>query len=120
MSEVHRSRCVLTSDQVLEIYGMLEFVKQVSAGKVAKKYGVSEKAVRNIWNGRAWGKLTSAKKDSSKGLRCADDGTRGKLPSVLDQVNAIEQLCESDETRQMSIDDLLFVWSGFDRNPKTS
>lgn len=51
-------RSILTKDQAIEIFGW-KFTAgfasgRVSAPLVAKRYGVTAKAVRDIWVGRTW------------------------------------------------------------------
>ena len=52
---VPKPRAILTREQVIEIF---EFrpssVFHRSSSNVALKYGVSEKTIRDIWNGRTW------------------------------------------------------------------
>mmetsp|Transcript_11188 Transcript_11188/g.31128 ORF Transcript_11188/g.31128 Transcript_11188/m.31128 type:complete len:119 (-) Transcript_11188:81-437(-) len=109
---LNRSRSVLTREQVIEIYAMREVVKKDSACKVAKKYGVCEKAVRDIWNGRTWGKLTNAAKNRTESQRGADSTTQNKIPCATIQIDSSEPPVKVDEHRLLPIDDLLFVWSG--------
>lgn len=56
-----RTHAILTAEQAVEIFK----IRDESVGKrkcpariVGKSYGVSEKAVRDIWNGRTWYKET--------------------------------------------------------------
>lgn len=48
-----KSRAILTKDQVLNIYEM-KATASSSATNVGKMYGMSEKAIRDIWSGRTW------------------------------------------------------------------
>ena len=51
-----RARAKLTQSDALDIYRKKGSV--TSAAAVSKLYGVSEKAVRDIWTGRTWSKET--------------------------------------------------------------
>ena len=52
----------LTPRQVLEIYSIKCTGKNRRLGaSIARSYGVSPKAVRDIWNGATWGELTSSR-----------------------------------------------------------
>ena len=53
----HKPRALLTAGQAIEIFKQKK--SGFSAGKVAGGYGVSEKAVRDIWKGRTWSKMTN-------------------------------------------------------------
>ena len=52
----HKARAKLTRSDVLDIYKCKGSV--TSATALSKHYGVSEKAVRDIWTGRTWSKET--------------------------------------------------------------
>mmetsp|Transcript_88277 Transcript_88277/g.234734 ORF Transcript_88277/g.234734 Transcript_88277/m.234734 type:complete len:107 (-) Transcript_88277:31-351(-) len=58
-----QGRSVLTREQAVEIYRLGEGAKRDSAYKVAKLYGVCEKAIRDIWSGRTWRNATRVQKD---------------------------------------------------------
>eukprot|EP00292_Cryptomonas_paramecium_P016112 CAMPEP_0113670598 /NCGR_PEP_ID=MMETSP0038_2-20120614/5230_1 /TAXON_ID=2898 /ORGANISM="Cryptomonas paramecium" /LENGTH=213 /DNA_ID=CAMNT_0000586641 /DNA_START=9 /DNA_END=650 /DNA_ORIENTATION=- /assembly_acc=CAM_ASM_000170 len=53
-----RSRTVLSVDQVREIFALKEKIQSGSyhctSVRIATKYNVSSKAIRDIWNGRSW------------------------------------------------------------------
>ena len=54
-----RTRAILTVDQAIEVYKMkFEGSKQPRASAIAEAFGVSEKAVRDIWKGRTWNRET--------------------------------------------------------------
>ena len=54
--EGRKSRAKLTEADALDIFHCK--AHSLSAASVSKKYGVSEKAVRDIWTGRTWSKET--------------------------------------------------------------
>ena len=54
--ESRKSRAKLTEADALDIFHCK--AHSLSAAFVSKKYGVSEKAVRDIWTGRTWSKET--------------------------------------------------------------
>ena len=54
--ELSKTRAKLTESDALSIYHCKTSVTSASA--ISKLYGVSEKAVRNIWTGRTWSKET--------------------------------------------------------------
>ena len=49
-----RTRAKLTTNDAVKIFQS----SSIPAGKVANVYGISEKAVRDIWKGRTWAKET--------------------------------------------------------------
>lgn len=54
-----RTRAILTVDQAVEIFKTkFESGLQYRARSIAEMYGISEKAVRDIWNGRTWHRET--------------------------------------------------------------
>ena len=55
-NEVSKTRAKLTEADALDIYHCKGRV--TSAAAISKLYGVSEKAVRDIWTGRTWSKET--------------------------------------------------------------
>ena len=54
--ESRKTRAKLTEADALDIFRCK--AQSMSAASVSKKYGVSEKAVRDIWTGRTWSKET--------------------------------------------------------------
>ena len=54
--ESRKTRAKLTEADALDIFHCRTHL--MSAASVSKKYGVSEKAVRDIWTGRTWSKET--------------------------------------------------------------
>ena len=54
--QISKPQARLTHDEVVEIF-MARATKQ-SASQVCVRFGVSEKAVRDIWTGRTWAKET--------------------------------------------------------------
>ena len=54
--EKARKRSRLSEAQVVEIF--LSKATKLSASKICVRFGVSEKAVRDIWTGRTWAKET--------------------------------------------------------------
>ena len=55
-NELSKTRAKLTETDALDIYRCKASV--TSAAAISKLYGVSEKAVRDIWTGRTWSKET--------------------------------------------------------------
>ena len=56
--DTHRRK--LTPDQVLKIYSAKISRSEVGQGKaLAKSFGISEKTVRDIWNGKTWNEVTA-------------------------------------------------------------
>lgn len=53
-----KTRSILSKDQVLEIYRLRDMPKNPGSVKIAARYGVSEKAIRDIWKARTWAKET--------------------------------------------------------------
>ena len=54
-----KTRTILQPEQAIEILLLKQSSKMSNAGKalpreIAKRYGISEKAVRDIWKGRTW------------------------------------------------------------------
>ena len=54
-----RARIILTAEQAAEIYSLKNFCLQGSKHRgyslpIAKKYGVSPKTIRDIWNRQTW------------------------------------------------------------------
>jgi phage portal protein BeeE len=57
-----RTRVILTEEQVIEIFQAklsnddlsMEESKKIRAAQLAKKFGVSDKTIRDIWTGRTW------------------------------------------------------------------
>ena len=56
----------LTAEDALDIFRVKE--SMISASNLSKKYGVTEKAVRDIWTGRTWLRETSCL-DASRSLQ---------------------------------------------------
>jgi len=48
----------LTKNNVLDIFQLRLYKKPTTAGILAEKYGVTAKAIRDIWTGRTWRQLT--------------------------------------------------------------
>jgi hypothetical protein len=57
-SKSAKPRAILTSEQVIAIF-RLKFDIKPCASAVARVYGISEKAIRDIWKGRTWFEETS-------------------------------------------------------------
>ena len=54
-----KPRTVLTKEQAIEIFRLLSPGRsKPTAVSIAKHFGVSEKAIRDIWNGRTWHEAT--------------------------------------------------------------
>ena len=56
-TKVAKPRARLTQDEVLEIYSQKG--RGLSASKICLRFGITEKAVRDIWTGRTWVKETT-------------------------------------------------------------
>jgi hypothetical protein len=57
-----RKGATLTPQKVLEIYSLKNAGRDKRLGaSIARKYGVTSKAIRDIWNGSTWSDLTSGK-----------------------------------------------------------
>jgi hypothetical protein len=56
LHDKNRKRSRLSEAQVVEIF--LSKATKLSATKICVRFGVSEKAVRDIWTGRTWAKET--------------------------------------------------------------
>eukprot|EP00292_Cryptomonas_paramecium_P019500 CAMPEP_0113670962 /NCGR_PEP_ID=MMETSP0038_2-20120614/5439_1 /TAXON_ID=2898 /ORGANISM="Cryptomonas paramecium" /LENGTH=122 /DNA_ID=CAMNT_0000587059 /DNA_START=1 /DNA_END=366 /DNA_ORIENTATION=- /assembly_acc=CAM_ASM_000170 len=90
-----RSRSVLTAKQVIEIFELSSADKHISAYKVAPRFGISEKTVRDIWSGRTWGHITMAQHTMTTGSSSSS-----------------RHVCQFkvDDSSAKTIDDLLFEW----------
>ena len=53
---IGQARAKLTNDEVVDIFRCRRYT--TAAAEVSKGYGVSEKAVRDIWTGRTWSRVT--------------------------------------------------------------
>ena len=53
-----KPRAVLTKELVVEIYGLRVKAARPTATSVARRIGVNEKTIRDIWSGRTWHKET--------------------------------------------------------------
>ena len=85
-SPFSKPRAILTKDQALEIYmqkkGQTKGPPQTAAA-VARAFGVSEKAIRDIWKGRTWSDETS-EADPSRAKK--QRGHAGRPPGSKDSV----------------------------------
>mmetsp|Transcript_18325 Transcript_18325/g.50533 ORF Transcript_18325/g.50533 Transcript_18325/m.50533 type:complete len:227 (+) Transcript_18325:176-856(+) len=73
-----RTRAVLTHEQVREILRLRpteQGVQTMHAKYTARELGVSEKTIRDIWNGRTWKQVTRSP--------CPIDCTEAKKPSEI-------------------------------------
>mmetsp|Transcript_75488 Transcript_75488/g.202231 ORF Transcript_75488/g.202231 Transcript_75488/m.202231 type:complete len:142 (+) Transcript_75488:87-512(+) len=91
-----RRTAKLTKQQVIEIYAIKlhqddSLDEQMpTAFKVARHYGVSDKAVRDIWKGRTWLRETAALDDpaeAARKLRSLEFPVRRKGKSNRDAAN---------------------------------
>ena len=102
-SETNKYRAVLTKDQVLEIFRFslpdISGRKSPSAISLARKYCVSEKAIRDIWTGRTWSQHTQHFNQSQnvkpyrkvgRPLGCRDSVPR-KQRGMSASVNTLEE-----------------------------
>jgi len=94
-----RARAKLTEDDAVSIF-MVKLERQTKATHaVASLYGVSEKAVRDIWNGRTWARTTS---------RIL--GVRRPAQPVGRPLGSKDSKPRKRHSASISVDEQLFVW----------
>ena len=99
VTETKKSRAFLTEEQAVEIYRIklhessANLSEGARAAAVAEKFGVSEKAVRDIWSRRTWTRQTKHLDDTSPRL----SGKRKDL-----SIGGIELPFCADSTTQAS------------------
>ncbi len=54
MNPVLKTRAKLSVEQVIEIFSIKDTLPASSAADIARRFGVSDKTVRDIWSGRTW------------------------------------------------------------------
>ena len=86
-------KSVLTKAAVLSIFAD----RTITAALLGKRYGVSEKAIRDIWMGRTWGYTTGARSCLLK---------RGRPPGSKDVRPRLLKIRRTD-----LIDDQLYAWA---------
>mmetsp|Transcript_45991 Transcript_45991/g.122042 ORF Transcript_45991/g.122042 Transcript_45991/m.122042 type:complete len:155 (-) Transcript_45991:25-489(-) len=101
-----KQRSILSEEQAIQIFEMLTQGKKPNATRVARLFGVSDKAVRDIWIGRTWSHVTNAPK-----LTKGRDST-SPVPASASESSDEETMSPTRIQNAIgSIDDLLFEWS---------
>jgi hypothetical protein len=138
IADTLRTRARLTKSQVICIFQQKD--KSHSANMLANCYGVSEKAIRDIWKGRTWFRETS-QVDAARSLQVKNesqrsgftDKDRGKKRTISRASLLKQQKCDSSKgtgeaqtkpciqpdtsvwptfrNQRDSIDDLLYEWN---------
>ena len=117
-----KSRAKLTEADVLDIFHCKAHL--MSAACLSKKYGVSEKAVRDIWTGRTWSKETwhldaSRSRPLKKmGRPVGRQDTKPRKPRIIHRKLESTQLRDAaavassdiDRHHDKSIDEQLHEW----------
>ena len=117
-----KARAKLEEADVLDIFHCKTHL--MSASRVSKKYGVSEKAVRDIWTGRTWSKETwhldtSRSRPLKKmgrpvGRKDAQPRKPRNVRRTLDstQLNDVVAVASSylDKNHDRSVDEQLHEW----------
>ena len=120
--ESRKTRAKLTEADALDVFHCKTHL--MSAASVSKKYGVSEKAVRDIWTGRTWSKETwhldtSRSRPLKKmgrpvGRKDAKPRKLRVLPSKLDSTKlrdaAAAAISHLDRHDDKSVDEQLHEW----------
>mmetsp|Transcript_27409 Transcript_27409/g.72343 ORF Transcript_27409/g.72343 Transcript_27409/m.72343 type:complete len:132 (+) Transcript_27409:267-662(+) len=96
-----RHRTVISAEQALAIFEMASAVKKVSSLKIGMEFGISDKAVRDIWNGRTWAHVTKARRT----------GREQRLCCMAAENETSEEEWPSTVGSASTIDDVLFEWS---------
>ena len=107
-----KPRAVLTKEQAIDIFrlSISSFPKgsRPTATSVARAFGVSEKTIRDIWNGRTWcdetlpldlSRQPKPRKKTGRPLGCKDSAPR--RPREMSR-RANESLCKSTNDIQLS------------------
>ena len=95
-----KARAILTAEQAVKIYEIklanhtATKSQILSPGKVARAFGVSEKAVRDIWNGRTW--LRETTRLSTPGFGMEERRSLTGLPHCPELRSASKDLCSDD------------------------
>ena len=101
-----RARAKLTAASAVSIF-LSRFERPRSTKTIALAYGISEKTVRDVWNGRTWARVTS---------RIGASTSRpGSPPPPLGRPlgskdSRPRKRFSYGDPRRISVDDLLFVW----------
>ena len=118
-----KARAKLTEADVLDIFNCKTHL--MSASCVSRKYGVSEKAVRDIWTGRTWSKETWHL-DASRSLPLKKMGrpvgrkdAKPRKPRIMHQKLDSSTLCHVaavtgshlDKHHDKSVDEQLHEWN---------
>ena len=116
--ESRKTRAKLTEADALDIFHCK--AHSMSAASVSKKYGVSEKAVRDIWTGRTWSKETwhldtSRSRPLKKmgrpvGRKDAKPRKPRVVPKKLELRDAAAAISHLDRHRDKSVDEQLHEW----------
>jgi hypothetical protein len=96
MAQKHRS--ILTEKQAIEIFGLQSAKSSplvVSSALVAKRYGINERTVRDVWKQRTWTHVTSSvpKKRMGRPFGSKDSRPRKKkivagIPVYVDGIDS--------------------------------
>mmetsp|Transcript_27411 Transcript_27411/g.72351 ORF Transcript_27411/g.72351 Transcript_27411/m.72351 type:complete len:141 (+) Transcript_27411:267-689(+) len=103
-----RHRTVISAEQALAIFEMASSRKNVSSFKIGMKFGISDKAVRDIWNGRTWAHVTKARRAGRKET-CEEISVR--KCGMVTEIETSEEEWPSTGSATGTIDDVLFEWS---------
>ena len=99
-TQYRKPRSVLSTDQALNIYSLKKGIVQgsaPSAAAVARSYGVSEKAIRDIWKGRTWSDETMeldpgrSRKERKRAGRPVGSKKSGSQSKSIDRSRASKQ-----------------------------
>ena len=115
-----RSRSILSQNQVIEIFGW-KFTADYASGKVraavvAKQYGVTAKAVRDIWVGRTWYRethhLDPSRPDTAKRLMRKIGRPKGardlkpRTKKIIDGTSKSRDEISCDKLRKLQLAEL--------------
>mmetsp|Transcript_27410 Transcript_27410/g.72347 ORF Transcript_27410/g.72347 Transcript_27410/m.72347 type:complete len:142 (+) Transcript_27410:267-692(+) len=100
-----RQRTVISAEQALAIFELASSRKKVSSIKIGMEFGISDKAVRDIWNGRTWAHVTKARQAAGQERVC------DMICGVKVEIDTIKGGWPSTGAAAGSIDDVLFEWS---------
>lgn len=117
MPAIH-TRPILTKDKVQQIFAMkmksyasCVHVKADSVISTAVKFGVSEKAIRDVWSGRTWCDITGMPRNPNRRLSAGrPKGAKDKKPRKP-KCKKIQVLTSLEVFQMNSIDDHLFIWA---------
>ena len=132
MQNASKPRARLSEAQVVTIFQAKAADSQSTASKVAADYGVSEKAIRDIWNGRTWSRETwhldtsrpLQLKQSGRPKGCRDSKPRkrraGSRVELSSSTGSISELCSRQEEAQPPSSDYVTLISGLSQCSDTA